>query len=284
MSTKKMNSMQAHFERKSAEKAARIKSDQQKHLSEMQRIRTGYVAPQPEPEDIQIPAHNAETIELRLFSDMQRLKQIQSRQAKQELKAELLPAYLPWIEGTLTQSPAPQNDVLVHLMVWAIDCAEFSLALTIAKHAILNDMVMPEPYTRTLPTVFAEQLAESVLELQSYPKGLSDTVEQALDLVKRLDMPDEVRAKLFKALGATLSEDRPKDAKGAYEIALRLDSKCGVKKIIEGLDRAIRAGSTGSAPDTQGGTQADESQDPSDPASTAQTVTPPADPDPQAQA
>ncbi len=282
--SQKINSMQAHLERKTAEKSAQRKADLDKQKADILRFRTGQVAPAPSLEDAYQPAPVKEHIDLRLFADMQRLKQIQSKQAKIALKAEMLPAYLPYIEGTLTVSPAPQNDVLVTLMVWALDTQDFALALQIADHALLNDMVMPAPYERTLATVFTEELAEGVIGLQTNPQAHIETIEKAIALVKSQDMPDQVRAKIYKAYGYALAADRPSDAKAAYEIALRLDPSCGVKKLIEGLQRVIKAAATASAPDTLDGSQAGDAPASTDPASTVQPVTPDTAADPAAQA
>ena len=268
----KTNPMREHFERVSAIQKAKREVEQAALASKFQRQRIGAPAPKPANEDVGIPSDTADQAELRLFADMQRIKAIQSLTAKRALKAELLPKYIPWIEGTLTISPAPQNNMLLHLMVWALDAGSYDLATQIAEHALLNEMAMPDPFTRDVATVFAEQLADGILEDAITAPNYSDILEHAVELIKPHDIVDQVRAKLYKAYGTSIEAQRPKEAVSVYEIALRLDKSVGVKKMIEVLNRTIKRGDTESAPDTLSGSQNEgsTSAETIDPASTAQ--------------
>ena len=49
----------------------------------------------------------------KLQQDQFRLKQVQSTEGKAKLKAELLPEYVPYIEGVLSAGQGAQDDVLV---------------------------------------------------------------------------------------------------------------------------------------------------------------------------
>lgn len=258
----KNNPMLAHFERESAKKNALkqandAKAAQLRNNQQVQRMPTSEIG-----NTADEPTSESGNIELRFYADQQRLKTVQSELAKRELKAELLPKYLPWIEGTLTISPAPQNDLLVWLMVWAIDARNYQLAFTIASHCLLNNMVMPEPFTRDIATVFAEQMSDGILEDTSTAGNFADIIEQVVEMLKSFDIVDQVRAKLYKAYGISIQTTRATDALTAYETALRLSSNIGVKKLIETLKRAIKHADTPSAPDTQSGSQKNEaSQD-----------------------
>lgn len=65
-------------------------------------------------------------------------------------------------------------------------------------------------------------------------------VETVAGLLADQDMPDQVRARLHKALGLAQSESQPQEALAQFLRALQLDENVGVKKLIEQLERQIR--------------------------------------------
>ena len=62
----------------------------------------------------------------RLGVDLRRLKEIQSLEAKIELKRELLPGYIPWVAGVLEADGGAEDDILAQVMVWAFDIGDFA--------------------------------------------------------------------------------------------------------------------------------------------------------------
>ena len=58
----------------------------------------------------------------------------------------------------------------------------------------------------------------------------ADLLLQTLDLTTDLDMPDQSRARLHKAIGAVLTESNPASALNHLTHALQLDPRCGVKR------------------------------------------------------
>ena len=179
-------------------------------------------------------------IELKFWNDDQHLSNIQSISHKTELKKEFLPFYVPWIEGTIAEGVGSQDDMLVKLMVWCLDTHDFKTATDIAEYALLNDFVMPEPFTRDVATVFVEQLADELLILKKDTDTAvyADLIQRAIDSTTSQDMPDQVRAKLYRVLGDSLKDAKPEDAIHAYEIAIKLDDKVGCKKDLTQLEKA----------------------------------------------
>lgn len=178
----------------------------------------------------------------KLAEDKRRLKDIQSIERKAEVKAQLLPEYLPWIEGALESGSGRQDDVLMTVFVWAIDIGQFDLALKIGGYAILHGLTMPDQYKRDVPCVLAEEIADYALKQDE--AGLvaqQPHIAQALGTTANCDMPDEVRAKLCKANGYALraAGDLPQ-AREYLARALQLHDKAGVKKDIERLDTLIK--------------------------------------------
>lgn len=181
----------------------------------------------------------------KLAEDRRRLKDVQSIERKADVKRQLLPEYDPWIQGVLEGNSGRQDDVLMSVMVWRIDVGDIKGALPLARYAIEHGLSLPDQYKRTTACLIAEEAAEMSI------KGASDDTEALLQvehITADEDMPDEVRAKLHKAIGYALrTRADGKNAGGILEQArdhlqraLDLHNKSGVKKDIERLDTAIK--------------------------------------------
>lgn len=179
----------------------------------------------------------------KLAEDRRKLKVIQSVEGKAKLKAELLPEYAPYVDGVLAADGNHQDDVLVTVMVWRLDTGQWKAALDIAEHALRHGLVMPDQYQRNLVTVVTEELADQALALlqkNEHPPVDLDSLLRAEALVQESDMPDQVRAKLKKAIGYAHREaEQLTEALENLNRALELDKSVGVKKDIERLEREI---------------------------------------------
>ncbi|MBH9536937.1 phage terminase small subunit [Novosphingopyxis sp. YJ-S2-01] len=199
--------------------------------------------------------------------DLRRLKNIQSLEAKLELKADLIAAYDPWVEGVIEAAKGPDgnfergkgvaDDILITTMIWAIDIGDHARAIPRAEYALRYDLPMPSRFERTLGCFVAEAFAETALAAHGRGEAIDlDVLLQVEALTEDEDMPDEVRAKLHKAIGFAISaraaaaqqegstEGPAGGARAANEAALKhqrraleLNDKAGVKKEIERLER-----------------------------------------------
>ncbi len=221
-------------------------SPAQKHFA---RVRTAREAATASPGEA-MPA-NATQYELhlsKLGQDMRRLKALQSTEAKIKVKRELLPEYIPYVTGALESGNGAQDDVLMSVMVWRIDAGDIDGALDIATYALRHGLTLPERYKRTPACLIAEEIAEEAMQAIAADKSPDiDALRRTADLTADSDMPDEVRAKLQKAMGLALAEAAPADALGHLKRALELHSRCGVKKQIEQLERTLRNASSANA-------------------------------------
>lgn len=146
---------------------------------------------------------------LQLAEDRRRLKGVQSTVKKAEIKVELLPKYAAWAEGVLAAGGAQQDDVLMYVMLWRIDAGDYVGALEIGRHALRHGWVMPLG-NRNVQTVLAEEMADAAQSAMLATTGFDvDLLLQTLELTDGLDMPDQSRARLHKAIGAVLSESNP---------------------------------------------------------------------------
>ncbi|MBH2662264.1 terminase [Serratia ureilytica] len=202
----------------------------------------------------------------RLRMDQSALKRVQSDQAKAEMKKQLLPQYDGWIEGTLDGNSGRQDEVIVTLMIWAIDAGDYPLAVRIGRYVIEHNLAMPDQFRRTAATALVEELCDPILVQVKADESTDLTAHlQVLDelahIVDGKDMPDVVLAKLFKARGFALRGGDDAAQAKALELlrqALKLDANAGVKKAIESLARQVKkAGqNTDGAGDNDAGTAA----------------------------
>ncbi|OAI65254.1 terminase [Ralstonia solanacearum] len=187
-----------------------------------------------------------------LAEHKRQLKQVQSVERKAELKRKLLPEYAAWIRGVLEADTGAQDEVFMTVMVWLIDAGNFADALPLAAYAIRHQMAMPDQYQRTTACLIAEEFASMALKAVEAGDPVDvTTLREVAELVAAEDMPDEVRAKLHKALGygvyalaESVQTDRAdalrRDALAQLRRALELHDKSGVKKDIERIERDIK--------------------------------------------
>lgn len=190
---------------------------------------------------------------LKLHQDKHRLKGVQSIERKIEVKRELLPAYAPWIEGVLAGDSGVQDEVFMTVLVWKIDVGDLDGAFTMAAYAIKHKLAMPDQYNRNVATVVAEQFADGALkDIAAGKQADLQALQAAFELTEGEDMPDQVRAKLCKAIGygyraAAGDEKKPGFDRASAGVAMQylqralvLFDKIGVKKDIERLETAIK--------------------------------------------
>lgn len=190
------------------------------------------------------PIENLKGYELMLSTlamHKRRLKQIESRQRKAEYKRKsALPDFLPWLEGVLEAGTGRQDNVFMYCLIWAIDCEDYALAVRLARYAVLHDLVLPDNFSRSLGAMLAEEFAENAHNAQLNNQSFDvEYLEQIDELTVDLDMPDEVRAKLYKQIGLLKAENAPEIALDYFRQALSLHSKSGVKDAIKKLEKRL---------------------------------------------
>jgi hypothetical protein len=173
---------------------------------------------------------------IKMQQDLVRLSRIKSRTRKSVIKAELIPDYLPYVEAVMQAGHSAQDAVLVRVMVWYIDTEQYPQALELAGFALQNKMVMPEGFSRDLPEVVAEEIAEAALH-HAKPSVLLETLQAVHALVHPYDIKDEVAAKLYKALGLAFENIDDRKALYAFERAYQFNPKISVKRYLNRLQK-----------------------------------------------
>jgi hypothetical protein len=186
-----------------------------------------------------------------LLQDRLRLKAIQSNEGKAALKAQLLPEYIPYVEGVLTAGNGAQDDVMTTVMVWRVDVEDYSGALDIADYVLKHKLIMPDRFERTTGCLVAEEIATAALKAQKANGSFDLSIlHRTVELTDAEDMPDQARAKLYLATGrATLDgitaeePGQPGQIQAGIDLlkrAIELHDGCGGKKDLDGAERLLK--------------------------------------------
>ena len=186
-----------------------------------------------------------ELMQAALFEDYRLLKSTQSMERKAEIKREILPKYAEYITGVLEAGQGAQDDVLMRVMLWRIDAGYLAGAIAIAKYAIKHGLTPPDQFERGTAAIIAEEVADQALKLldddNTNTTELLAQLEEVEQLTGDADMHDQIRAKLYKALGyAYRATGQLEDAQASLERALSLNDRIGVKKDLERLERELK--------------------------------------------
>ncbi|HGJ5879766.1 MAG TPA: phage terminase small subunit [Arsenophonus nasoniae] len=192
------------------------------------------------------PLWDAATQQILLMfqQDKRQLKRIQSTERKAEYKKTVLPRYAPWVSGVLENGDGHQDDTLMMVMLWRIDAGDIEGALAIAEYALTHRLLMPTSHSRTTGCAIAEEIAAAAKAAyqQDQPLELSLLV-QTVTLTDEEDMPDVVRAELYKWVGFCQRDNGLLAAAlDTLKRALRLFQGVGVKGEIKKLEKALNTG------------------------------------------
>lgn len=188
-----------------------------------------------------------------LFAHKITLKNIKAVENKIAAKAKLLPDFDAYIDGVLQADAGAQDPVLVEVLVWQIDVGNWPRVLELADYALRHQLKMPDQYNRDLPAVVMEETAEAAIVGKLSGHDAMVTLAKVDQLCAGLDIHDQVRAKLHKAIGwaamgkTTTTDVDPKQLElQPVQIALEhltravtLFDKVGVKKDVERLERRL---------------------------------------------
>ncbi|WP_324698759.1 MULTISPECIES: phage terminase small subunit [Novosphingobium] len=199
----------------------------------------------------------AAQIVLRLTHDLRRLKEIKSIDRKIEAKRAMLPEYASWIEGILSADAGVGTglaaDVVPTCMVWMIDTGQYGRALDLGEFLLRHRVEMPGRYERDVATIIVEEIADAAAKIQNAGEAFDASVLDTADsLTHGLDIHDQVRAKLLKAIGIEqlrkAEEMAAEDSAHVLASALvnlreahRLHNRVGVTPRIKRADKLLAA-------------------------------------------
>lgn len=178
---------------------------------------------------------------LMMNADRRRLKRIQSFERKASVKQKMLPNYAPWVAGILASGRGQQDDVTMRVMLWRVDAGDYHGALDIAEYALRYNLSMPEKHTRTTGCAIAEEIADQAEKQYTAKAPIPlDVLTRTMTLTLDEDMPDLVRANLYKWLGyAQRDNNQPQPATCSWLRALELNDRVGVKQDLKQLEKYL---------------------------------------------
>nr|WP_316629679.1 phage terminase small subunit [uncultured Brevundimonas sp.] len=197
---------------------------------------------------------------LMLQDDKRKLKALQAQSRKIELKRQLVPNYRDWCDGVLAGGRGergPLDAIFTTIMMWTIDIGDFMTALPMAEHVLRYGLEMPAHVQRKPAVFIVEQIAEAAImaydlggdDAKAFPHAVLPMLEDLI-AAEDADMPDEVSAKLQKAIGKAVmagadlenEEDvrqRQEATLRRYLAAMKLDPRVGVKGDVTRLKKAL---------------------------------------------
>lgn len=191
-------------------------------------------------------------------ADLERISAINSREARQTLKRdELLPKYLDYVQRYRESGLNHPNPVLMQVLVWLFDTAQFEAGIELADFAIGQGQQLPERFKRDVQTFVADELIDWAEAEHKAGRSPEPYVSQLLPRVdgdwdgfkqggesKRpapWQLFERIPARYHKLLGV-LAMDRKDWAPAVAHLnrATELYPEIGVKTRLEGAEKALR--------------------------------------------
>ena len=166
-----------------------------------------------------------------LKNDQNLLRGIKSEIERAQYKANLIPKYMPYVDGVLSvedRTPLMKDHVVTNIMVWCFDAAMFEDGLRIAEYALKHGIESPDTFNRDTASIVAEFFDVSILE-------------KANSITASFSMHDQIRAKLYVALGRTyLHQELYALAVNFLKRAIKHNENCGGKQELQKAERLLK--------------------------------------------
>lgn len=176
-------------------------------------------------------------------ADLERISAINSREARQALKRdELLPKYLDYVKRYRESGLNHPNPVLMQVLVWLFDTAQFEAGLDLADFAIGQGQELPERFKRDVQTFVADEVIDWAEAEHKAGRSPEPYVSNLLPLVDgEWKLFERIPARYHKLLGV-LAMDRKDWATAVQHLnrATDLYPEIGVKTRLEGAEKALR--------------------------------------------
>ena len=191
-------------------------------------------------------------------ADLERISAINSREARQALKRdELLPKYLDYVQRYRESGLNHPNPVLMQVLVWLFDTAQFEAGIELADFAIGQGQQLPERFKRDVQTFVADELIDWAEAEHKAGRSPEPYVSQLLPRVDgnwdgfkqggESERPapwqlfERIPARYHKLLGVLTMECKDwAPAVAHLNRATELYPEIGVKTRLEGAEKALR--------------------------------------------
>lgn len=180
-----------------------------------------------------------------LKNDQNLLRNVKSEIERAQYKATLIPKYMPYVEGVLSieeRAPDLKDDVVTTIMLWCFDAGMFEEGLRIAEFALKHGLSMPDTFSRDTASIVAEEIGNAAKAAYAEGKVFDITIlEKANTLISTFSMHDQIRAKLYVAMGRTyLQKELYALAVTFLKRAIKHNENCGGKQELQKAERLLK--------------------------------------------
>ena len=142
--------------------------------------------------------------------DLERVSAIDSRELRQQLKRdELLPKYQEYVQRYLDSELVFQNPVMMQVLVWLFDTAQFTEGLELARVAMLQEQELPERFKRNVQTFVADEVIDWAEAEQKAGRSFEPYVSNMLPLVDgEWKLFERIPARYYRILGIVALDNR----------------------------------------------------------------------------
>lgn len=162
---------------------------------------------------------------------------------RQQLKRdELLPKYLDYVQRYLDSKLIFPNPVMMQVLVWLFDTAQFTTGLQLAQVAMAQEQELPERFKRNVQTFVADEVIEWAETEYKAGRTPEPYVSDLLHLVDgEWQLFERIPARYHKLLGiiGIDLEDWPQ-AIAHFERAIELYPEIGVGTRLDTARKALK--------------------------------------------
>ena len=175
--------------------------------------------------------------------DLDRISSIDSRELRQQLKRdELLPKYLDYVQRYLDSKLIFPNPVMMQVLVWLFDTAQFTTGLQLAQVAMVQQQELPERFKRNVQTFVADEVIEWADTEYKAGRTPEPYVSDLLPLVDgEWQLFERIPARYHKLLGIiSIDLEDWSQAIAHFERAIELYPEISVGTRLESARKALK--------------------------------------------
>ena len=178
-----------------------------------------------------------------LKNDQIVLRGIASEIERAKAKAEVIPKHMPYVNGVITSdAQIESDDVVTTIMLWCLDVGEYTEGLRIAEYALKHNLKMPDAFSRSTAAIVAEEIGNAArIKFKAGETFDLAVLEQANNLTATFDIHDEIRAKLYLAIGRSFIQlERYEPAVQFLTLAIKRNENCGGKTDLQKAGKLLK--------------------------------------------
>ena len=178
-----------------------------------------------------------------LKNDQIVLRGIASEIERAKAKAEVIPKHMPYVNGVITSdAQIESDDVVTTIMLWCFDAEMFNEGLRIAEYALKHKLKMPDGFSRSTAAIVAEEIGNAARKKFKEGEVFDLAVlEKANNLTATFGMHDEIRAKLYLAIGRSFMQlERFESAVTFLKMAITRNENCGGKTDLQKAEKLLK--------------------------------------------